>query len=105
MVLLSSQERRIRCPSSAWTFWARTAERTFRVLLPHSERARAMSTKSTTQYRNRLLSALAADDLATLRPHLQSVSLERGKTLERPNKRIEFVYFPETATASVIGGA
>jgi CRP-like cAMP-binding protein len=65
-----------------------------------------MSPKSAVSaYRNRLLSALSADDLATLRPHLESVSLERGKTLERPNKRIEFVYFPETATASVIGGA
>jgi CRP-like cAMP-binding protein len=56
-------------------------------------------------YHNRLLRAFSADDLASVQPHLQSVSLERGKTLERANKKIEYLYFPTSGMASVIGGS
>ena len=56
-------------------------------------------------YRNRLLRALSADDLASLQPHLQTVSLERSKTLERANKKIEYLYFPSSGMASVVGGS
>ena len=37
-----------------------------------------------------------------LAPHLESVTLELRKPLEKPNKTIEAVYFPETGFASVV---
>ena len=52
--------------------------------------------------RNRLLSSLSTGDFDLLAPHLQSVTLELRKMLEKPNKSIEAVYFPETGFASVV---
>ncbi len=52
--------------------------------------------------RNRLLSSLSTGDFDLLAPHLESVTLELRKMLEKPNKRIEAVYFPETGFASVV---
>jgi CRP-like cAMP-binding protein len=37
-----------------------------------------------------------------LEPHLESVTLELRKSLERPNRRIEAVYFTEGGFASVV---
>ena len=37
-----------------------------------------------------------------LAPHLEAVTLGLRKMLEKPNKRIEDVYFPETGFASVV---
>jgi CRP-like cAMP-binding protein len=51
---------------------------------------------------NRLLSSLSTSDFDLLAPHLESVTLELRKILEKPNKRIEAVYFPETGFASVV---
>ena len=51
---------------------------------------------------NRLLASLSADDFDLLGPHLESVTLGLRKNLERPNKRIEAVYFPEAGFASVV---
>jgi CRP-like cAMP-binding protein len=51
---------------------------------------------------NRLLASLAKDDFDLLEPHLKSVGLELRKSLERPNRRIEAVYFPEGGFASVV---
>ena len=51
---------------------------------------------------NRLLSSLSTEDFGLLEPHLESVTLELRKTLEKPNQRIEAVYFPETGFASVV---
>jgi CRP-like cAMP-binding protein len=51
---------------------------------------------------NRLLASLGNDDFDLLEPHLKSVSLELRKSLERPNRRIETVYFPEGGFASVV---
>jgi CRP-like cAMP-binding protein len=51
---------------------------------------------------NRLLASLGNDDFDLLEPHLKSVSLELRKSLERPNRRIETVYFPEAGFASVV---
>jgi CRP-like cAMP-binding protein len=51
---------------------------------------------------NKLLASLANDDFDLLEPHLKSVSLELRKSLERPNRRIETVYFPEAGFASVV---
>ena len=51
---------------------------------------------------NRLLASLGNDDFDLLEPHLKSVSLELRKSLEKPNRRIESVYFPEGGFASVV---
>ena len=45
--------------------------------------------------RNKLLESLSTDDFDLLEPHLESVTLGLRKSLERPNRRIETVYFPE----------
>ena len=51
---------------------------------------------------NRLLSSLSTSDFDLLAPHLESVTLELRKMLEKPNQKIEDVYFPETGFASVV---
>ena len=52
--------------------------------------------------RNRLLESLLTDDFDLLEPHLESVTLGLRKSLERPNRRIDAVYFPEVGFASVV---
>ncbi len=52
--------------------------------------------------RNILLAALSPADLGLLRPHLEPVALALRKVLERPNRRIDAVYFPECGFASVV---
>jgi CRP-like cAMP-binding protein len=49
-----------------------------------------------------LLESLSTDDFDLLEPHLESVTLGLRKSLERPNRRIETVYFPEGGFASVV---
>src|ERR1700729_2131544 len=51
---------------------------------------------------NRLLASLSTDDFDLLAPHLESVTLGLRKSLERPNRRIDAVYFPEAGFASVV---
>jgi CRP-like cAMP-binding protein len=50
---------------------------------------------------NRLLASLSADDFASLRPHLEPVSLDMRQVLIEPNTAIAHVYFPEAGMASV----
>ena len=52
--------------------------------------------------RNRLLSVLSDDDFALLQPHLRPVTLPLLYDLERPNRKIEMVYFMETGIASIV---
>src|SRR5437588_3413593 len=52
--------------------------------------------------RNQLLASLSSNDLDLLEPHLASVTLGIRKHLEKPNKRIEAVYFPDSGFASVV---
>ena len=52
--------------------------------------------------RNTLLSSLSTSDFDLLAPHLESVTLELRKMLEKPNKSIQDVYFPESGFASVV---
>ena len=52
--------------------------------------------------RNRLLAVLSRADFALLQAHLQPVAMNLKKDLERPNRRIETVYFMETGIASVV---
>ena len=51
---------------------------------------------------NRLLASLSTDDFGLLEPHLEPVTLSLRKYLERPNRRIDAVYFPEAGFASVV---
>ena len=51
---------------------------------------------------NRILSRLAAADLALLEPHLQPVELPVHRALEGRNRRIDHVYFIEAGFASVV---
>src|SRR5437764_6647700 len=51
---------------------------------------------------NKLLASLSTNDLGLLEQHLETVNLGLRKHLEKPNKRIEAVYFPESGFASVV---
>ncbi len=51
---------------------------------------------------NRVLSGLSRADFALLKPHLEAVDLPVRKQLERRDKRIDHVYFPEHGFASVV---
>jgi len=53
-------------------------------------------------YRNRLLCALSRADVGRLQPHLVLVALPLRHDLEKPNSRIEYIYFMETGIASVV---
>jgi CRP-like cAMP-binding protein len=52
--------------------------------------------------RNRLLAALSAADFALLQPLLRQSAMDLRKDIERPNRRIEAVYFMEAGIASVV---
>lgn len=52
---------------------------------------------------NKLLSFLSDSDHAILVPHLEQVELPHRFVVEAPNTEIEYVYFPESGVASVIG--
>jgi CRP-like cAMP-binding protein len=54
------------------------------------------------QSRNRLLAALSSADLRLLQPNLEAVTLAFRQVLERPDKRVDAVYFPEAGFASVV---
>ena len=52
--------------------------------------------------RNRLLAALAPEDLARLRPHLQPVALVLGEVLGKPGCPVTHVLFPEAGMVSLL---
>jgi CRP-like cAMP-binding protein len=52
--------------------------------------------------RNRLLAALSPTDLALLQPHLRFLTMAVRHEMERPNRRIDTVYFMEAGIASVV---
>jgi CRP-like cAMP-binding protein len=51
---------------------------------------------------NRLLASLSTADFALVEPSLKSVNLALRKSLEKSNRRIDAVYFPESGFASVV---
>jgi CRP-like cAMP-binding protein len=51
---------------------------------------------------NRLLQALLPADLALLQPNLEPIMLPLRREMEKPNRRIEDVFFMETGIASVV---
>jgi CRP-like cAMP-binding protein len=55
--------------------------------------------------RNRLLAALSPADLELLTPRLERIKLPLKRDLERPNRRIENVYFIESGIVSVVAQA
>lgn len=52
--------------------------------------------------RNRLLSALSAEDFALLSAHLAQVDLEKGRLLYDPGDQITSIYFPIDAVISLL---
>ena len=62
----------------------------------------AAASSDFTSPRNQLLAAMTVADLALLRPHLLPVAMPLLKDMERPNRRIETVYFMEVGIASVV---
>ena len=61
-----------------------------------------VSARSSARLRNRLLAALSPSDFALLQPHLEPMALPVKRDIERPNRRINSVYFMETGIASVV---
>jgi CRP-like cAMP-binding protein len=61
-----------------------------------------MTKFSSVTYQNKLLAAMAADDLAFLSPQMERVDLDLHATLQTPRTPIPFVYFPEGGIISVI---
>ena len=52
--------------------------------------------------RNQLLAALPAEDLAQLRPRLESVKLGLRQIIQAPDEPIKAVYFPESGWISML---
>lgn len=52
--------------------------------------------------RNRLLLALAPDELARLLPHLETVTLGIGHVIARANEAVTHAYFPESCVISFV---
>jgi CRP-like cAMP-binding protein len=63
-----------------------------------------METISVSLRRNRLLACASADDCSLLQPYLEPVTLALRYELEKPNTRIESVYFIDDGIASVVAG-
>lgn len=52
--------------------------------------------------RNRLLAEMLREDRKTVEPHIERVALELGDQLIVPHEPIRYVWFPETALASLV---
>jgi CRP-like cAMP-binding protein len=61
-----------------------------------------MHQPSSTQGKNRLLSALPGDVYQRLLPHLKSVSLPHGEVLYEAGGPVEYVYFPLNSLISLV---
>jgi CRP-like cAMP-binding protein len=61
-----------------------------------------MSRFSAPRPRNRLLAALSSADLQLMERHLKPVTLKLRRDLEKPNRRIDDVYFIDAGIASVV---
>jgi len=58
--------------------------------------------RSPSTIKNYILNALPEEDFKRLLPHLTVVELPHGQFLYRPDEPIEYVYFPNNSTASVV---
>jgi len=61
-----------------------------------------MSQNLSCSSRNCILSRLAAADFRLLKPDLEAVDLPLRKVLERRQRRVDNIYFPESGLASVV---
>lgn len=52
--------------------------------------------------KNKLMLRLSPEDLESLQPHLDTINLEIKQTLLEPDQIIDYVYFPETCTCSML---
>jgi CRP-like cAMP-binding protein len=68
---------------------------------PASGRVRASPTMPARD-RNRLLASLSPNDLDLLQPNLKPIALQVRQVLEKPNRRIENIYFMDTGITSVV---
>lgn len=62
-----------------------------------------LGTVASSSQRNQILASLPPGDLARLEPHLDRVKLGVRDLLFDVNQVIDFVYFPESCVASIIG--
>jgi CRP-like cAMP-binding protein len=70
--------------------------------MPPTSPARHSSRHDASRQRNRLLAAMSPADLALVQPHLNSLVVAVRHEIERPNRRIESVYFIDAGIASVV---
>jgi CRP-like cAMP-binding protein len=69
---------------------------------PTSPSRHSSSSRHPSRLRNRLLAALPPADLALLQPHLNFLAVAVRHEIERPNRRIDVVYFMDAGIASVV---
>jgi CRP-like cAMP-binding protein len=62
----------------------------------------ASTPHNSSRLRNRLLAALSPMDLALVKPHLNPLAVAVRHEIERPNRRIDAVYFMDAGIASVV---
>src|SRR5947209_5677845 len=84
--------------SPASRSWARTTRRSACSCPRLSEEHMPL----TVAISNRLLGALAADDLDSLRPHLHAAALTHRQALSKPGTPIEDVYFVQDGMVSLV---
>lgn len=60
------------------------------------------SADKSTLYKNRVLASLSTHEIERLTPHLTTVALDVGKTLQEPGKTIDAVYFLEEGICSIV---
>jgi CRP-like cAMP-binding protein len=70
--------------------------------MPPTSPSRQSSSRHPSRPRNRLLAALSPADLALLQPHLNFLAVAVRHEIERPNRRIDAVYFMEAGIASIV---
>jgi CRP-like cAMP-binding protein len=58
--------------------------------------------RNSTSPRNQLLANMTASDFRLMQPHLRTTDMPLLKDLERPNRRIDAIYFMEAGIASVV---
>src|SRR5580692_8220613 len=70
--------------------------------MPPTSPSRQSSARHPSRPRNRLLTAMSPADLALLQPHLTPLAVAVRHEIERPNRRIDSVYFMDAGIASVV---
>src|SRR5580693_1873051 len=69
---------------------------------PTSPSRHSSSSRHPSRLRNRLLAALSPTDFALVQPHLNFLAVAVRHEIERPNRRIDAVYFMEAGIASIV---